>query len=580
MKSKCAAVAATVTLLFFGGVNHAQAQVNVQLRSQSTRVRTGEPFNVELRAESSEGSVDSLNLTHTEGFQIVGRQQSMATSFSFGFGSGSKSTQTTVQTLTLIANKSGEYVIGPAVASLGGSQFKSSTLSITASGKDATQMDSNVIPGSEEGNAFLRVEADKNEAFIGEQITIDATLYTRDPLARPLSISKELQVTGAWTQDLLENPTQTEAQRVSIGDQTYYAYKLKHIAAFALGSEPVEVAAMELDGVSGQRFGLRTRLTPIVATSEPFSIKTKAIPGTGQDDPAVGNFKLDAKLDRKSVMTGDAVTVTATVSGSGSLSTIRLTPKLSAGLRALEPTTDEQVEVVGDVLHGSKTYRWIVVAEQPGKHEVGLALPMFNPETRERSTLNAELSFESAGLGASPSQFEPPKPASEGAMNLGFPKTRPLRDEELAPRSFFFSPLSLALLLGCIVLLGAALTRVALGSRAVRRVDDPWQQAKAKIDDAVALQREGQEEESIAALERALRLGIDAALEKPSASMTRADLSHALSVAGLEQRSISQVIELQQELELARFSPMGGDGHALIERTRNAHATLRKRAGA
>ncbi len=562
----------------------AQAQVSLRIRTDAPQVRTGEPFRVEVRAESTDGRVDNINVENLSDFQVVGRQQALSTSFSFGFGSQSKSSQTTIQTLTLIAKQSGEHTIGPAVAMLRGKRFESNTIVINASGEGIGSPSSQVddLKLQAEGHAFLRVRSDKDTAFVGEQITVDATLYTRDLLAQPLSILKELQIKGAWTHNLLDDPTQVEAEQVSVEGQPYFAYQFKHVAAFALSDAPVTIDAMQVEGVSGQRFGLRRRLTPINATSEAATVDIKPLPAGVSSDAAVGRFELSAELDRRSVVTGDAVTLSATVQGTGSLATVSPKLALGNGLRALDPTVTKTVEVNAGLVGGSKTFKWIVVAESAGKHQLELTLATFDPQSRKAKTLRVDdLSFESAGLANPTASGQDKLTETQVDDAIALPPARGPGDGNLRERALLSRPMSILLLLASIALfVGALLFRVIAG-KSKQKANDPWQSARAHLERAktsCSQPDSGEQPDAVPELERALRVSLDATLGRPTASMTLADLRSAMLSAGIEPRLVEDTTNLQQDLEFARFSPTSSDTQALLRRTNDACQKLQRHA--
>ncbi len=121
----------------------------------------------------------------------------------------------------------------------------------------------------------------------------------------------------------------------------------------------------------------------------PVTVHAKALP-PGPSDAMVGRYTITATLDRKAVATGDAVTLHATIEGTGNVREARPVLGHVDGLRILPPQVQDQVSAPNDFVTGTRTMDWLIVPERPGTYTIpALELSTFDPASSTYATAKA-----------------------------------------------------------------------------------------------------------------------------------------------------------------------------------------------
>jgi hypothetical protein len=125
----------------------------------------------------------------------------------------------------------------------------------------------------------------------------------------------------------------------------------------------------------------------------PLSIEVLPLPAKGQPPGFsannVGQFAIQAAVDRTQVEQGEAFTLTVTIEGTGN---VRFAdpgewPVLE-GMRRYDPKQDFQLTVSGGKIGGTRSYEFLIVAEEAGTLEIPAhELAHFDP-ARERYTVS------------------------------------------------------------------------------------------------------------------------------------------------------------------------------------------------
>lgn len=221
---------------------------------------------------------------------------------------------------------------------------------------------------------FLRAEVQPQQPVVGQQVLYTLYLYTREDIAA-LSPSGVPTFRGFWVQEI-QLPQQLPTEMVEIDGRRYGRVPLLRKALFPLrgGHFKVEPATVDL---TVQRYDRRFFFSPAIARPEQVRLRTEsqwidvrplppAPPGFGG---AVGQLALTAELQPRQIPVGEAATLTVQLSGVGNLQGIR-EPRLTtpAGLTVFPPQQEGRNEVSGTTVRGSRTWRYVVVANRAGRY--------------------------------------------------------------------------------------------------------------------------------------------------------------------------------------------------------------------
>lgn len=414
-----------------------------------------------------------------------------------------------------------------------------------------------------EPQAFLRAVVDKNEAAIGEQVTLSVYLYAQPRLYQfhdPHEPSAP---------DFVQRPLVThesEPRPVAVGGATWHVQLVRKLALFPLHTGELSVGPMSLTLLGqglrggGLRGGLVRASKPVtVAVSEPP--REGRPPGYRPGD--VGTFSLSASVEPRQVPAGGNVAVTVTVHGTGLLPSSLPMPERK-GLEWYEPEVRDASEANETSISGSRTFVYLAKLNEPGTVDLGtLAFPYWQPSSRGYEITRSELgSVEVTGA--------PPDPGAIAAASTHDPLAAiaPARGTPQGParpaRPVTDAPWFWALVAGApaSVLAAEGLARALRSTRERGRRRDA--SASKQVDLALRAADEalakGQSKDAAAAVERAAALAVEESTGVKIRALLRREIGPALERAGVDEPVASALVELLHACDALRFRPDADEG--------------------
>ena len=567
----------------------AEAQTATVLTTvDRTEVTAGDTFELRVRVDVEGAAIDDMELPDLRAFRIVGHSKSRPVQFSFSFGGKMQRFESTsIHEFVLLAEEAGDYTIGAAKAVIGGRTFLGNKLKIRVlnAGAATGGQPQDPAPGPDmpagptlgertvlDGIAFLDTQVSTMTPYVGEQVTVRVTLYTREPLTSQPQTSLEPTTAGFWVQDLVDRNHVESGRPVTLGARTYYAYELKRFAAFPLtaGSHTVGPMRMELRVPDESLMGFTARR--VVRESKPITLTAKALPAAVTEAGAlggrtptygVGEYSLDAKLDRTAVRVGDAATLTATVTGIGNLRDITLALAEQPGLRVFAPEIKDTIEVRGERVGGTRTFRWLITPSAPGTYRIpAFTLNVLHPgdgSVQSLSTRELELVATGAAEGAGNASVSgavegtrvAPQDAAKGALPPLSPRAS-LKRREPAVSSRAWYPWALA----TPPALWAALmiTRNFRRRRAGRAAARPAVAKGNALRHLRSLAPGGDSSAFYREAARVLRAALDHTAGHTTAGITLAALRQELEARGMAPDLAERVAAELEGFDFARFS--------------------------
>lgn len=606
MRTARTLVAAIAAALLLSPPRLAAAQqdlsATVTMSADRTNLAVGEVFRLEVRADVSGAANAHIELPDLGAFDVLGRQVSSPLQFRFGFGGQTQHVQsTTIHRLTLRAREAGTFPLAPAaVVAPGGRRFESNPLTIHVTGapsSSATPLDpapSAADPGTPpdigaeatefDPQGFIRTVVDEARPYVGQQVTVTVYLYVREPPHRGLTITKEPTADGFWVHDLLP-PTRSLDGRVQIvRGMQFHVYVVRRFAAFPLRAGPLTIGPTAVSLSTSRSvfdiFGARAA-PPLDRTGVPLTIEAQELPPDGRPsgDVHVGSLELAAELDRTQVATGDAVQLTVTARGTGNIAQVNIPSPSAPGLRVLEPETAHHVAAPGDIVGGTRTFRWLLIPEREGTTTLGpFEVPVFDPATRTYSVARAPaLTLVAAGnpahIADDPEEQEQVRDERESELSIGPIRTRSALTRG-SSRSILDAPwLPWAFAIGPLVFTVALVARLA-GRRngdAARTQRLKRRAVKRQLSAAAAHAGANEPREFYAAIAQSLKELLEAKLERAVGSLTHAELRRALVDRGMHAELADRIVDELEGCDFARFAAAGAhreEMQACLTRTR------------
>ncbi len=355
------------------------------------QLAVNETFTFKLEAKNAD-NMPQVNLAPLEkDFTIIsGPAQQTSYQFVNGEATSSKSL-----TWTLVPNKKGKLTIPALTVALDGKKLKTKPIPMNVkAGGSVTQKD----------ELFLLAEVDKDEAFVGEQVTVTYKLYTRVQMS--LEDIKYPESVGFWSEEL-SVPRPPRFNQTTISGVQYNVATLYKVALF-----PTKTGELELSPMTARcNVQVKTKRRQRGIFDDPFFnnffnetvqkvlrterriIKVKPYP-VGQPanfTGAVGQFKLKASVDTDKVKANEAVTYYVELEGTGNLNMFSLPDlKFPDNLEVFPPTSSFEQEQLWDHFTGKMKWEYILIPRQAGKIFLPrIELAYFDPNDKIFHTISS-----------------------------------------------------------------------------------------------------------------------------------------------------------------------------------------------
>jgi hypothetical protein len=295
-------------------------------------------------------------------------------------------------TWTLVPKHTGTIVIPALPVKVGRKTYRTRPITMTVTQSKVT---------TAKNELFLAAEIDKEEAYVGEQLTVTYKLYSQVNLS--ISDIQFPEYVGFWTEELFV-PKQVDFRDTRIQGVRYKVATLYKVALFPTKSGTLTLPSMAVKcNVEVRRsrrrrgfwddpffnsfdplfdpFGRET-VTKILRTATK-EIRVKPYPEgqPGDFTGAVGEFQVSASVDTPTVKVNEAVTLRVELTGTGNISLFSL-PELvfPPNLEVFPPTSTIKREPFRDDISGTVTYEYILIPRQAGVVDLPrIDLPYFNP---------------------------------------------------------------------------------------------------------------------------------------------------------------------------------------------------------
>jgi hypothetical protein len=586
----------------------------LQAKIEADRVEVGQPFTIQLEVTMSPGSPDASDPRVTLPAGMLASSPSIAsqTQISFVNGHMTRSSGITA-TWQVTPSREGTFTVGPPSVAWNGRRLSTNTVRITVVAPGAaprpgtgrrgrqnpfdpfgmfpgfsnlfeTPFDAPQAPVSEDPelavemppdpNLFLRATVNPGSAVVGEQVTLNVYLYVREGFREPAGVDEhDGSAPDFLAHDLLNPATPPEPKHVIINGARWQVLTQTKKALFPLkaGDLTIGPTTMTLRLARGAPAKRETQSLTVHVTEPPTAGRP-----VGYQIGDVGTYTMAASVEPRTAEVGGAVSVVATLTGTGNVPSALHVP-MKSSLEWLEPQVRDNIDVEGGKLKGSRTFTYVVRPRAAGEIDLGeLTLAFWDPARRAYDVARAPLgkirvaASQNAAMNADPPAPHDPW-AAMGQLrdHLGSHKSagRPLTDRPLYWIGVFGAPFAVVL--------------TAAGVRRARTLREQWKQRQKSpartADEALAVARAAGKRGDVGAMAGALDRALYAAIERATGIRARGllldELPPALVARGIEDDLSRGVRDLLAAVQTARFTPNAGAASDLVARTTD---TVRK----
>jgi hypothetical protein len=272
--------------------------------------------------------------------------------------------------------------------------------------------------------SFLSVETDKNAVYMGEGLYVRLALYLAEEEQELLDFYnftqqypdflKKLRQKDAW-EEAYEPAAEIKPDTIIIRQKRFLKFNLFRKLLYPFS--PGNLVFPEVSLVMGYRSeppGFAAPVAPaslITFTTRPKTVVVKPLPPHPlRDVVPVGQYALKEGIDRLLFRTGQSFTYRFEVVGEGNLGALLppIVPPV-AGLEVYPPDTKLKRANIAGAQHGTKSFRYNLLARQPGQYEFGnlFRFVYFNTTTSRYDTLRSGLVITVSGAENQQAAFRP-----------------------------------------------------------------------------------------------------------------------------------------------------------------------------
>jgi len=519
--------------------------------------------------------------SQSSSIQIINGKTTQTSSFSYIF--------------ILRAKKEGNFTIRPASIKVDGKTYESNTLTIQVvkgqpqqagsqqnNQQDNPQQDETPAANISKDNLFVRIAVDKTNVSKGEQIISTVKLYISQNV--PLNGFDEVKLPtyeGFWTKDI-EVPTQVNFTREVFNGKIYQVGVLKKTILFPQQTGAIRINPFEITCVVRQRvrqqqsffddFFDNYRMVKAKVVSEPVTINVKDLPNQpGNFSGAVGKFNITSSIDKINVKSNEAVTLKITVNGSGNLTLIN-PPKLDLpqDFEAYEPKTSDRVVASDNGLNGSITFEYLFIPRFAGNFTIpGVKFVFFNPSSKQYETQTTDAYNIKVLKGSDDASSSVVSSFSKENVKMIGKDIRFIKQNKakLKPKdSSFYGTFEFYLVY---ILSLAAFAVVFVLNRkkikesaniALMRNKRANKVASKRLREASVFLKNNQAEKFYESVIKALWGYLSDKLSIPVAELNRVKASESLLSKGIEQETVTELLQIIDDCEFARYAPAAFSG--------------------
>lgn len=421
-----------------------------------------------------------------------------------------------------------------------------------------------------DSDLFLKAVLDREEVYVGEQVTLSLYIFSRVDLSSVDAVTLP-KLEGFWSEDL-ENPSQLTGEQKLVRGVPYRTYLLRRRALFPVKAGTLNLSPAEADITTGFLFaGHRVHRASNALTLVAKPLPPKAPPGMSTSQ--VGQWQLSLEASPSRVKLGEPVNVKVALEGRGNLRNILPPPLIGPpALKIYEPKLEDKGSVVKGRIQGRRIHEYLVVPQRTGTFTLpALRMPYFDPKTASYQVATTEpftVVVEPGTPGATAAASSNEGDATADAKNvLTAGGLRPLRYRAQLSRPVpplwqqpWFGPLSLApLILGGLFTAAVQLKGRRNPHDAKRLQRDSVRQARKRLAAATQLKAETSSSTFYAEVEQALLTFLSARLGSPAQGLTREALDAQLFQRGVSVDLRRRILAVLDACDAGRFAP-GAEG--------------------
>jgi hypothetical protein len=257
--------------------------------------------------------------------------------------------------------------------------------------------------------AFLALTTNKDEVYVGEGVTTSLSFLVADNNRAPLhfhelgkqlsDILKKLRPANCWEENF--NIENIEGEVVNINGRGYTQYKIYQGTFYPLNTQKITFPSVGLEMLkfkvakNPSFFGQNRMEDYKTFYTKAKTIKVKNLPPHPMRDAvAVGNYRLEERLNATTLTTGQSVGYDFGIYGEGNISSVDKPAinNIDNAFEFYEPNVRQNINRDNGRVTGAKTFSYFMIPREPGKYNLGeyFQWVYFNTTTNKYDTLKSK----------------------------------------------------------------------------------------------------------------------------------------------------------------------------------------------
>lgn len=257
-------------------------------------------------------------------------------------------------------------------------------------------------------DALLALTTNKNEVYVGEGFTTTLSFLVADNNRAPMQfhdlgkqlsdILKKLRPSTCWEENF--NIENIEGESIQIGGKNYTQYKIYQATFYPLNTQPITFPSVGLEMIkfkvakNPSFFGQNRQEDYKTFYSAPKKVTVKDLPPHPlKESVAVGNYKLDERLQTSNLTTGQSASFDFSIYGEGNISAIEKPQvKKDNNFDFYEPNMKQSIKRENGRVAGTKSFSYFIIPKEPGTYNLGdyFQWVYFNPIIQKYDTLRSQ----------------------------------------------------------------------------------------------------------------------------------------------------------------------------------------------
>ena len=361
-------------------------------------VKVGEQFNLILKLKAKGSNFSEPNITD---FQVLATPSKLWECIVQRVNDSI--TYYEIYTFVLMADHEGKFTIPAASVQSDGKTYYSNpiTIEVVQQQEESNAPDDTTNPDLKKDDFFVAVSVDKNNLYLGQFLVATIKLYSNTTVY--FEELKYPPFTSFWS-SVLEAPQQIKQQREVVNGQTYSTGILKKVLLMPLQSGELAIESMENTILAKTHvpsndpfdkfFGGKTITTQHKITSNSVNITVKPLPAGKPTNfsGGVGNFSLNASVDKTEVKTNDTITLKVEVSGEGNLKFINsIKVDFPRKFNVYDTVTTQNIKTDTNGMSGSVTFDYMFIPRKAGNYRLApITFSYFDTKSETYKTLTTQ----------------------------------------------------------------------------------------------------------------------------------------------------------------------------------------------